>query len=80
VQNVSIDQAGESIGQQVSCNTEVVTKLAKAMNTPKDVSHDEQGPAVTYEIERCLDGTGIRICGVQVGGSSGGGVDRGFCW
>ena len=75
VQYVGVDQAGEPIGEQVSSNTEIVAELAEAMDTTKDVTHDEQGPAVTDEIERCLDGTCTKICCDWSGG-----VDRGFCW
>lgn len=64
VQDVAFDQPGQPVGQQVASNPQVVLQLTEAMNASEDVTHDQQRPAITDEVERCFDRARAEIGGV----------------
>ena len=57
VQDVVLHEPAEPIGEQVASDAKIIMELAKAVDPAEDVSHDQQRPAISYQIERCFDGT-----------------------
>jgi hypothetical protein len=53
--DVGIDECGEPVGEEVFRNSEILLDARKATHSTKEISQDEQRPAIADEVERALD-------------------------
>ena len=50
--DVGIDESTQSVGEEVLCNSQIFLDSRKAAHSPKQISQDEQRPAIADEIKR----------------------------